>query len=101
MKNYNTAQRLLISIGGIAEHVAGYMDHYLSDGQTPSKTHKRPLKGRGKFGLGLKAKFDSKNATPERLQVHRIHVEKMKARKQVRANKSVMSHEMAVSLAGA
>lgn len=52
-------------------------------------------------GAQLKAHFDSKNATAERLQVHRIHVAKMKARKQVRANKSVMSHEMALSLAGA
>lgn len=52
-------------------------------------------------GAQLKAHFDSKNATAERLQAHRAHLEKMKARKQVRANKSVISHAMAVSLAGA
>lgn len=60
----NEAQKLLISIGGTAQLVAGHMKHYWADPQTPKKEHKRLYKldgkrVRGDFGKTLKAHFDS------------------------------------------
>lgn len=59
MHHYNTAQQLLAHIGGTAELVAGIDGHYWADASTPVKQHHRPRKGRGDYGLNLKAHFDS------------------------------------------
>ena len=45
MKKYNAAQMLLINIGGTAQLVGGYMDHYYADQQTEAK----PKKSRDKI----------------------------------------------------
>lgn len=68
----NNAQKLLASIGGTAEFVAGVGDHWWADAQTPKKDHARPYYGpegsngkrtrlRGGYGRALMAKFDEKN----------------------------------------
>lgn len=62
----NTAQKLLVAIGGTAELVAGLDEHWWSDSQTAEKAHQRPLLGRGKYGVGLKARFDDANCTVNR-----------------------------------
>jgi hypothetical protein len=69
MKKYNAAQMLLISIGGIAELVAGYGGHYFADSETPKKTHKRSRVGRGNYGRNLMSSFDDKRCkTPRNLR---------------------------------
>lgn len=57
----NTAQKLLVAIGGTAELVAGRDGHWWADNQTPKRVPLRPRKGRGNYGSGLKAKFDDAN----------------------------------------
>lgn len=62
MKSYNTAQRLLISIGGTALLVAGYDDMYWSDKQFEKKKRQRPhMPKKGKYGITLKSHFDDVN----------------------------------------
>ena len=62
MKSYNTAQRLLISIGGTALLVAGYDGMYWSDKQFAKKQRQRAGQGKkGTHGLTLKSHFDDKN----------------------------------------
>lgn len=60
MKKPNAAQRLLISIGGMAELVAGHMGHYYADSSPPKKTKQRAGSrvGRAVYGRNLKAHFD-------------------------------------------
>lgn len=56
----NQAQKLLVRIGGLAELVAGSGGHYYADSQTAEKQHRRPLKGRGNYGVNIQAHFDQK-----------------------------------------
>jgi len=56
----NNAQKLLVSIGGTAELVAGYMGHYISDRSTEKKPQ-RQRKGQigtGTYGKALMRHFD-------------------------------------------
>ena len=54
----NSAQNLLMRIGGTAQLVAGHMKQYWADQSTAKKTHKRPLICRGKYGRTLQSHFD-------------------------------------------
>lgn len=61
-KQKNTAQRLLIAIGGTAMLVGGWDDNWYADKQTPAKPRRaRPGQvGPGKYGRNLMSHFDDK-----------------------------------------
>ena len=75
----NTAQKLLVAIGGTAELVAGHMGHYYADIQTEKKPS-RPRPGqalikKGTFGRNVIASFDAKRGDLETRQArHHEHL---------------------------
>lgn len=56
---YNTAQQLLLAIGGTAAIVGGYEGNGWPDQQTP-KAARRIGAGKGVYGLNLRTYFASK-----------------------------------------
>lgn len=63
---YNTAQKLLLAIGGTAAIVGGYNGNGWPDQQTP-KQQRRVGAGKGVYGRNLRAYFNA-NAAAARKQ---------------------------------
>lgn len=58
---YNTAQQILLAIGGTAAIVGGYNGNGWPDQQTP-KAQRRAGAGKGVYGKVLRVWFDTKKA---------------------------------------
>lgn len=60
MTKYNSAQTILIAIGGTGALVGGYDGHYYADQQTPKKQKQRPNR-LGGFSKALRDANTEKN----------------------------------------
>jgi hypothetical protein len=92
----NEAQKLLVRIGGVAELVAGHMQHYWADISTAAKPKRQRAGqiGKGRFGLNVMASFDAKRGDlQERQATHTAYLAKQEAKREERLRLKILTKE--------